>query len=235
MTGTYKPTTTCANPVPACDAAQVKCVGCSSNAQCGSGLCSGGACCASKCNGPCDTGACNSAGACLHKDPKTWCGVRPGLYFGDDDIQLFCDATGACIGPTFKCGGNTCNLTSTNVCCMTSPGKTGGSGPVVYSCTARGNCTCGDGSCDLTTNTNHRWHACQSSLDCPMGYMCEGYVDINGPYGFLFYKCVLPTDPDLGNKWSGEVCDPTLLQSQCVSGTCSSNGDDADPTNGGCR
>jgi hypothetical protein len=120
---------------------------------------------------------------------------------------------------------------------MTSPSKssTDSSATVIYSCVGSASiCVCGDGSCDTSTNTNHRWKSCLSSVDCPSGLICASQQANFGALGYLFYECVAPAS--LGNTWTIEVCDPTRpVSGQCTSrGMCMSYGDPNDPTGGSC-
>ena len=237
--GAWATDTVCPGNAPKCDSVRLTCVkrspgdGCNSATECDSGFCAFGVCCNEACDQSCNTSC--GGGTCVHKSGKPQCNKRVGVYPGNSDVYLYCD-NGKCVGPAFQCGGTTsCDLTN-STCCMVSPDKTSTDqgATVMYACVGSAStCVCGDGSCDTSTNTNHRWKGCLSSIDCPSGLMCAAHQATLGALGFLFFECVPPDS--LGNTWTVEVCDPTRpVSGQCThGGTCRSDLAD-DPTLGSC-
>ena len=237
--GAYVTDTACSGNMPICDAATLTCVkrplgnACSSPNECASGNCAFGVCCNEPCGTSCSTSC--GGGTCVHKAAKTSCGKRTGVYPGNSDIFLYCDGNGSCVGPTFRCGATSnCSLTA-STCCMTSP-VSDSSSTVVYGCVGSVlSCQHGDGSGDTSTNTNHRWTGCVSTLDCPSGLICGAHQGTFGALGFLFQECIPAAT--LGNTWTNEVCDPSRPASgQCTHNnrTCTSHGDPNNPTAGTC-
>ncbi len=241
--GAWVTDTVCSGTKPKCDMNLLACAqrsngdACNSSSECANGSCAFGVCCNETCDASCNTSC--AGGTCVHKANKTQCGKRTGVYAGNSDIYLYCD-TGKCVGPTFRCGSSSsCDLTA-NTCCMTSPQKdeTNSGATIIMSCLGSASfCVCGDGSCDTTTNTNHRWKSCVSTLDCPAGLYCGANQGTFGALGYLFFECVPPSA--FGNTWTVEVCDPTRSMSgQCTrpgtTYTCRTFGEPDDPSAGGC-
>lgn len=238
--GAFVTDTACSGNTPKCDPASLTCVKrplgetCSSPNECASNSCAFGVCC----NAPCGT-TCSSScagGTCVHKTARTSCGKRTGVNPGNNDIFLYCDGGGNCVGPTFRCGSTTSCTLTTNSCCMTNPVSSSGD-PIIWGCVnSPAACQHGDGSGDESTNTNHRWKSCKSTLDCPSsGLICASHQGSFGSLGYLFYQCIPPAM--LGNTWTIEVCDPTRpVSGQCTNGgTCRSYMDTNDPTGGSCN
>ena len=197
---------------------------CGSSNACASGFCVGGVCCQSACNGTCDGNTC-AGGLCEHASKQgTACGTRRLNEPSYNDIQLRCDATGACKGPQISCGGQSgCDL-GTNVCCMTSdPGA-----DVVISCTPNQfQCQCGAGG-NCSPTGDQRWYGCKSNADCPNGMVCSAYFNYFGDYGIQYTACFVPgTWPGGGDQFNGNtVCDPTNPANQCPTGQmCTANGE----------
>lgn len=228
----------CSGATPKCNTTTHACVAkslgdaCTSANQCGSGYCAYGVCCNSACTGSCNSGC--SAGTCDPKPARTSCGMRTGVYPGYNDIYLMCDGAGTCSAPKVRCGSTTsCDL-NTNFCCMTSPGS---AATLTYSCVTALSCNCGSGACDpQSSNANHRWDGCASSLDCPVGMICAVQSSIYLNLGFQYFKCI--PEGGLGNTWTVEQCDPTRGAGQCMTPyypTCYNSYDPDDPTRGYCN
>jgi hypothetical protein len=137
---------------------------CTTSAQCGTGFCVDGVCCASACTDPC--GACNlpsSLGTCAAVTGATVGTTRVACSGAGTDCGLQCTgASTTCAYPTaaITCGAATC---------------ASGSATHVGTCDGKGDCTasppeaCAPYVCGATACKS----ACATSNDCATGFTCS--------------------------------------------------------------
>jgi CUB/sushi domain-containing protein len=193
---------------------------CTPTTSCASGFCVNGICCSTACNGTCDGNTC-AGGTCEHASRAgVSCGTRTFNQPDYNDIELRCDSAGACKGPTIRCGGNSCDLTS-KICCMTSAAGD----PLVISCVAsQASCQCGAGG-PCGPQQDQRWYGCKSDVDCPNGMVCSAYLNSLGNYGLQYTGCFPPNGwPGGGNTFNNNfICDPTKADQCPGTPTCHNN------------
>ena len=174
---------------------------CAAPAECNSGLCEQGVCCASACSGTCRScalagtvGTCSSVPA--GQDPLGQCADQGTASCGTDG---FCDGSGGCrlqaIGTTCvasTCAGTTFTPARTcdgaGTCRTTGPTNCGAyvcgtGGSCLTTCTADAQCVspnvCNGGSCGKKTNGN----ACAAVGECASGFCEQGVCCASGCLG----------------------------------------------------
>ena len=168
--------------------------GCTTNAECASGFCQQGVCCASLCNGTCRSCAlAGSAGACTnipaHADSQGTC---------PDDGQTTCKRDGKCDG-----NGN-CEQYAAGLTCAA---------PSCANATAVGASTCnGTGACVTGASTSCKPYACDTNGACKT--TCAANGDCTSPS-----FCQAPTCN--GGKANGSPC---AGSTDCQSTFCSPQG-----------
>jgi hypothetical protein len=199
---------------------------CGANADCNSGFCAQGVCCASACTGTCRSCAvAGSAGTCINvpagQDPLAQCDDQGASTCLQDG---FCDGKGAC--RTYA-AGTMCGASSCTAGAVTPPGKCDGAGTcqpgAAMSCNAY---ACGDaGVCNT---------GCAKDGDCATGYFCIGGSCAKKSTGAT---CTADSDCGTGHCAQG-VCCKTACAGTCQScaltgtaGTCSPIPAGADPFN----
>jgi len=169
---------------------------CAFAAECQSGFCSDGVCCASACTEPCH--ACNLAGQAGHCAPA-WPGTDPRENCSKDDERT-CKRTGACDGkgacqlypPGTECfpqacsgfvratasrcdGLGTCERGPILTCAPTLCDEQSSTGECLGACSGNGQClapaTCQNGSC----GKKPLGAACTQASDCNSGFCADGF------------------------------------------------------------
>ncbi len=136
---------------------------CTGAADCSTGFCVGGVCCATACNGECDQKTC-AGGACAELSGTKCTGTLTGPGFESHPAYYMCDGHGSCKPPTVtSCGpsAQTCPLSAGQWCCNVSSD---------YS----------DVECRPYADCYETFYNCSGARDCPTGYVCCGdssYVD----------------------------------------------------------
>jgi hypothetical protein len=188
---------------------------CGADADCNSGICAQGACCATACTGTCKScGLSGSAGSCTSvpagQDPLAQCADGGPTTCGTDG---FCDGAGACrlYSTTTVCGTDSC---------------TGGTETFAGHCDGKG--TCGTGTlaaCQqyICGSNGECKTSCASNADCAAGYVCNGTIcgkKVNG------ITCASATECTSGYCEQG-ICCNTGCEATCQScnlggtvGTC---------------
>ncbi|HXJ23079.1 MAG TPA: cellulose binding domain-containing protein [Polyangia bacterium] len=197
---------------------------CGASADCNSGFCAQGVCCATACTGTCKSCAiAQSAGTCINvpagQDPLTQCddqGASTCLQNG------LCDGKGACqnYASGTSCGSSTCTAGT-----VTPVGKCDGAG----TCTPGTPQSCNAYACGDTGVCNS---ACSGDTDCATGYFCIGGSCAKKSTGAT---CSADSDCGTGHCAQG-VCCKTACTGDCMScalagnnGTCSPIPADQDP------
>lgn len=189
---------------------------CGASADCNSGFCAQGVCCATTCTGTCKSCAVSgSAGTCINvpagQDPLAQCDDQTAATCLQDG---FCDGKGACrnYAAGTSCGTSTCTAGS-----VTPPGKCDGAGTCqpaaaqscnAYACGTAGVCNTG----------------CKVDGDCATGYFCIG-----GSCAKKSTGTTCSADSDCGTGYCEQgVCCKTACSGVCQScaltgsvGTCS--------------
>ncbi len=182
--------------------------GCTADSECGSGFCTDGVCCESRCLGTCEScGQSGRFGFCdpfpSGTDPANECAAQPastcgtsGTCSGSRSCSLYPSGTtcaaAACTGATTSNPADTCNGSGTCV-------DTGTLNCAPYTCNAA------SGLCKTT---------CGTAADCQAGYTCSGGVCKRATGS----GCT--ADSECG---SGFCTDGVCCESRCL-GTCESCG-----------
>jgi hypothetical protein len=133
---------------------------CMSSAECASGFCVDGVCCAERCNGDCES--CNLpglAGQCSADQPGTPCATNVSEHFICDGAARGNDH---CRNPIVSCGGESCPINNTATCCYA-----GDTGAVAPFCVSRADCAQFGSPNDFESVVD-----CDSVADCQTGEVC---------------------------------------------------------------
>ena len=177
--------------------------GCSSSADCESGVCTDGVCCASECEGAC--ARCDlegSVGTCKPVPSGTECGDST-CAANMERAAPQCDGAGSCIGSAFEsCGKYVCDQDTACFSSCTSD-----------SACATGN-VCADGECAPPSCSDDVKTAPETDVDCggPQCPKCRGAR-----------TCSASTDCQSGTCSAGVCTEPTYAWKTTAFNACSAS------------
>ncbi len=183
-------------------------VACMIDAQCGSGFCTDGFCCESRCLGTCEScGQSNRLGSCdpypYGTDPANECAAQPASTCGTNG---FCSGSRSCslYGSGTTCAAATCLNSATSAPADTCDGS--------GTCMDNGTQACAPYTCNAASGLCRT--SCTTAADCQAGYGCYGgsCKKLNGVACMMDAQC-----------GSGFCTDGFCCESRCL-GTCESCG-----------
>ncbi len=215
--GTYVIASVTADHVVAATFIKSNGTGCSASAECGSGVCVDGVCCASACGGQCESCAvAGSEGTCVAVSGAP-IGGRPACGSDGSACAGACDGVvrAACVYPTIQCRGASCTA-GVQTAAASCDGAGACPAPVTASCGAY---ACGVSACSASCAADD---GCASGFHCAAG-ACQPNANQGGTCGrdgeCATGKCVDGYCCNAACNGQCEACDVPGQEGVCVPAT----------------